>query len=93
MAAAHAGARADASRLGGREPRLGTLPNKIALELSEASHDGAHQLAARCAQVERQAMLRKHADLPAVEVVEGLRQVLCAPAQRISSVTRIASIS
>jgi hypothetical protein len=25
-------------------------------------------------------MLRKHADLPAVEVVKGLHQVLCAPA-------------
>src|SRR6516225_4672936 len=71
---------ADAAGLGGREPQLDALPNKIALELSEASHDRAHQLAARCAQVESQAMLRKHADLPAVEVVKGLDQVLCAPA-------------
>ena len=70
----------DASRLGGREPRLDALPNKIALELSETSHDCAHQLAARCAQVERQASLRKHADLPAVQVIKGLGQVLCAPA-------------
>src|SRR5215831_10999857 len=71
----------DAARLGGREPRLDALTNKIiALELGKTSHDGAHQLAARCAQVESQAMLRKHADLPAVEVVKGLHQVLCAPA-------------
>jgi hypothetical protein len=38
-------------------------------------------------------MLRKRADLPAVEVVKGLHQVLCARPQRLSSVTRIASIS
>src|SRR5215831_8726009 len=69
-----------AARLGGSEPRLDALPNKIALELSEARHDCAHQLAARCAQVERQASLRKHADLPAVQVIKGLDQVLCAPA-------------
>src|SRR6516165_10690620 len=70
----------DAVRLGRSEPRLDALTNKIALELGKPSHDRAHQLAARCAQVERQAMLRKHADLPAVQVVKGLHQVLCAPA-------------
>ena len=68
----------DAASLGGREPRLDALTNKIALELGKTSD--AHELAARCAQVESQAMLRKHADLPAVEVVKGLHQVLCAPA-------------
>jgi hypothetical protein len=42
---------------------------------SEASHDCAHQLAARCAQVERQASLHKHDDLPAVEVIKGLERL------------------
>jgi Putative transposase len=65
---------------GGCEPRLDALPNEIALELGEASHDRAHQFAARCAQVERQASLRQHADLPAVQVIKSLVQVLCAPA-------------
>jgi hypothetical protein len=61
----------DAASLAGREPRLDALTNKIALELGKTSYDGAHELAARCAQVESQAMLRKHADLPAVGVVKG----------------------
>src|SRR5215471_13504535 len=70
----------DASRQGGREPRFDALPNKIALELSETSHDGAHQLAARRVEIEGEAGLRKHADLPAVQIIKGLDQVLCAPA-------------
>jgi hypothetical protein len=36
----------DTARLGRRQPRLDALADKIALELSESSHDRAHQLAA-----------------------------------------------
>jgi hypothetical protein len=58
---------------------LDPLANEVALEFGQARHDGAHQLAARCAQVKSEAGLRKHAHLPTMQVVEGLDQVLRAP--------------
>src|SRR5215470_2575501 len=57
----------------------------ITLELGEASHDGAHQLAARRAEVEAQAGLRKNAHPPAMEVIKCLHEVLGAssPARKL----------
>jgi hypothetical protein len=52
----------------------------IPLELGKASHDGAHQLAARRAEIEAEARLSQDANFPAVQVVERLDEVLRAAA-------------
>ena len=56
------------------------LADEIALELGQAGHDGAHQLARRGAKVEAETRLGEHADLPAMEVVQRLHEVLGAAA-------------
>src|SRR5262245_14992411 len=55
-------------------------PTRIALELGEAGHDGAHQLPACSAKIEAEPCLSQHADFPAVEIVQRLDEVLRAPA-------------
>jgi len=60
------------------EARFHPLPNKVTLELGQAGHDRAHELAAAGAEVEAEAGLGEHADLPRVEVIEGLDEILRA---------------
>ena len=55
---------------------LDPIPDQIALELRQAGHDGAHQLAARGVEVEAEARLSQDANFPAVQIVEGLDEVL-----------------
>ena len=59
---------------------------KIALELSQAGHDRAHQLAAGGAEIETEARLSEDANFPAVQIVERLDEVLCpaAPTAELS---------
>ena len=59
---------------------LDPIPNQIALELGEAGHDGAHQLAARGAEIEAEPRLSQDANFPTVQIVEGLDEVLRAAA-------------
>src|SRR5215468_4150424 len=75
----------DAVRPGGSQTRLDAVPNEIALELGETGHDGAHELPAGGAEVEAEPRLRQDADLPAVEVIERLNEVLGAatPARQL----------
>ena len=62
----------DASRPGSRQTRL------VALELGETGHDGAHELASSSAEIEAEAGLRRDVDLPTVEIIERLHEVLSA---------------
>mgnify|MGYP007017420845 CR=1 FL=1 len=51
------------------------IPDQIALELGQARHDGAHQLAARGAEIEAEARLSQYANFPGVQIVERLDEV------------------
>ena len=59
---------------------LDPIADQVALELRQARHDGAHQLAARGAQIEAEAHLSQNANFPAVQIGERLDEVLRAPA-------------
>ena len=59
---------------------LDPIADQVALELRQARHDGAHQFAARGAEVEAEARLSQDANFPAVQVVERLNEVLRAAA-------------
>jgi hypothetical protein len=65
---------------GSGQSRLDALADEIALELGQAGHDGAHQLARRGAKVEAETRSGEHANLPAMKIVEGLHEVLGAAA-------------
>ena len=60
--------------------RLDPISDQFALELSQAGHDGAHELAARGAEIEAEARLGQDTNFPGVQVVECLDEVLGAPA-------------
>ena len=66
---------------------LDPIPDQVALELGQARHDGAHQLAARGAEIEAEARLSQDANFPAVQIVERLDEVLRAPAPAAELVT------
>jgi len=70
----------DAAISGRCQVRFHPFPDKIALELGEAGHDRAHQLAAGRAKIEAQARLSQHAHLPRMQVIECLYKVLRAAA-------------
>src|SRR5262245_14422932 len=55
------------------------IPDQVASELGQPSHDGSHQLAAGGAEIEAAACLSQDADLPAVRIIERLDEVLRAP--------------
>ena len=55
---------------------LDPIPDQIALELRQAGHDGAHQLAADGAEIEAEARMSQDANFPAVQVVAGLNEAL-----------------
>jgi hypothetical protein len=63
-----------------RKAGLNALPDQVALELGQAGHDGAHQLAAGGAEIEAEARLSQDADFPAVEIVQRLDEILRAAA-------------
>ena len=70
----------DATSARGRQTRLHAIPDQVALELGEAGHDGAHQLTARGADIEAEARLGQDANFSSHANVEGLDEVLRAPA-------------
>jgi hypothetical protein len=51
-------------------PDLNPIAAQVPLELGQARHDGAHQLAARGAEIEAEARLSQDANFPAVQIVE-----------------------
>jgi hypothetical protein len=61
-----------------RKAALDPIPDQIALELGQSGHDGAHELPARCAQIEAEARLSQDADFPAVQIVQRLDEILPA---------------
>jgi len=69
----------DTAGLSRSQTRFHPLPNEVTLELGQAGHDRAHELAAGGAEVEAEAGLGQHADLPGVEIIEGLDEILRAP--------------
>src|SRR5262249_12281979 len=62
----------------GGNARLYPLADQVALELGQASPDGAQELAAGRRQIEAKPSLRQEAHFPDVQVVKGLHQVLVA---------------
>src|SRR5262249_13213132 len=70
----------NAARLCGLGTRIYPLADQVTLELGQAGHDRAQELAAGRGQIEAEPGLRQNAHLPAVQVVKGLHQVLRASA-------------
>ena len=71
---AHLAPKFDAPGSSGCQAGLDPIPDQIALELSQAGHDGAS--ACGCgAEIEAEARLSQNANFPAVQVVAGLEEV------------------
>jgi hypothetical protein len=71
---------AELAAAGARGGQAGLARSQVPLELGQARHDGAHQLAARGAEIEAEAHLSQDANFPAMQIVEALDEVLHAPA-------------
>src|SRR4029450_2632642 len=77
---AHLAPEADAPGPSRCQAGLDPTPDRVALELGPAGHDGAHQLAARGAEIEAKPRLSQDANFPTVQIVELLNEVLSAQA-------------